>query len=208
MQLPIFEQESFFWFLFILALLTTCSSLRAEKAPQCCAVDDSNTDLWCVSVCMNLDLNSNEKLCQCHRCLALKSNCLSVVYVLYLIWFLWIFPTLVVLSELSLRDMLRSESFQYVSLLEEIYHMWHRDQENVSFTTSFWSSNQSIAAFTGVSESSQAQKTVGWESAELILLRSCSNTTSSIRWEPFLLSCSFWLLFLFLKFSDFLQGLD
>lgn len=151
---------------------------------------------------MNLDLNSNEKLCQCHRYLTLRSNCLSVVYVLYLVRFLWIFSTLVILSELSLRNMLRSESFWYGLLLKEkmlSYMAWR--SRKFSFTSSFWSSNQCIAAFIGVHESSQAQKAVGWESAELILLRSCSNTTSCIRLESFLLSCSF----LFLKFSDFLQ---
>lgn len=67
--------------MFILALLAIHSSPGAERAPQCCAGDGSDAGLWCISVSMNLDLNSSENLFQCHRYLALRSNCISVVCV-------------------------------------------------------------------------------------------------------------------------------
>lgn len=194
---PSFEQGGFFYFVFILTL-NIRSSCWAERVPQCCARDASGAGLGCISVLMNLDLNSNENLLQCHRYLAFKSNCISVVGVLYLVQLLWISQTFVILSKLSLRNTLRSESFLVYLIVrgEDAIICGIEIKKMFSFATSFWSRNQCIVSPAGVCEGSQA---LAEKSAELILSSSCCNTTSPIRLRSFLLSCFFLLLFSFLS---------
>lgn len=90
------NQIAFFYFMFILALLTIHRSL--EQGGHLSAVPEM-AQMLMYGVSMNVDLHSSENLFQCRRYLASKSNCISVVCVLCLVQLLLISPTLVILSK-------------------------------------------------------------------------------------------------------------
>lgn len=183
---PSFEWGSFFiscLFLFFLLF----AALLEQRECLSAVLEMAHAGLWCISVSMNLDLNSNENLFQCHRYLALRSNCISEVCVLYLVQLLWISQTLAILSKLSLRNTLRSESFWYVLLLEEkmlSYVAWRWNEVEISALPH----PESVKIV-------RLERQLAEESAELILSSSCCNTTSPIRLRSFLLSCFFYCCF-------------
>ena len=192
---PSFDRVSLF--ISCLFLLFLLFAALFEQRERLSAVPEMALDagLRCIFVSMNLDFNSNENLFQCRRCLALRSNCISVVCVLYLVQLNISDPChsvkIVIEEHTQVRKFLvclivRGEDAIICGIeIKKISHLLLLFEVEISALPH---PQESVKAV-------RLERLLAEESAELILSSSCCNTTSPIRLRSFLLSCLFYCYF-------------